>query len=470
MNGKQTGNKDKGGQGKADDLKGAKVQADKLKGGKAQADQLKGGKAQADKTMAKDKKAGDPKVCCKVKDERWLKVKWDKDKVYCADVAHLEGTAKGIKKEVKATGTVNVRYKDDTMDTSKAKSKDAGTAVASLKGKGQNSFKLKWQACGVAFKVGKDKKMPEKMPADGVLAADGMTANTPKALAVHRLPDKAPEAVSFNCSSPKATNGTANYGWTAAFRLGVDKAAFVLKQTLQIKKAWLGKWVSFDAKADKIKQAWGFIKKSGSKWQYWDTTGKKWEALPRKVSSYTLNSLVFVQNGKNYESRDDGGKFKWPEAFAEPKDYEKKKKAWLKNIHDVWDKKFKLYHKDCTGNAPAFCEWDLTVQVNWSAGAGDKLVYAIWAAEWERSNASDWYLTEKRLGVAAHECGHLLGAYDEYTGGAIHPTTKKIEDNSIMGQNLTTGKTRHLDGVRDEAKKKVKAWIGRDWPLEVKKR
>jgi hypothetical protein len=72
--------------------------------------------------------------------------------------------------------------------------------------------------------------------------------------------------------------------------------------------------------------------------------------------------------------------------------------------------------------------------------------------------------------VAGHECGHLLGAYDEYTGGAIHPKTKKIEADSIMGQNLKAAKPRHLDGLRDEAQKKIKSWIGRDWDLEIKKR
>jgi len=39
-----------------------------------------------------------------------------------------------------------------------------------------------------------------------------------------------------------------------------------------------------------------------------------------------------------------------------------------------------------------------------------------------------------------------------------------------MGQNLTHAEARHLDGFRDEVEKKINAWIGRSWKLEVKKR
>ena len=108
------------------------------------------------------------------------------------------------------------------------------------------------------------------------------------------------------------------------------------------------------------------------------------------------------------------------------------------------------------------------MEVKWDDNAGDKLVYAIAAQDWERSNAKDWYLSEHRLGVAGHECGHLLGAYDEYTGGAIDTATNIIDNDSIMGQNLTKGHPRHLDGLRDQVKSKINGWIGRSWDFEVK--
>ena len=116
------------------------------------------------------------------------------------------------------------------------------------------------------------------------------------------------------------------------------------------------------------------------------------------------------------------------------------------------------------------CSWRVRVKVEWNASAvaSDKEIFAISAQEWERSNAKDWYLTEERIGVAAHECGHLLGAYDEYTGGAVDLTTNKIEDASIMGADLSVAHARHLDGLRDQAKNIINAAIGRSWTFEVK--
>ena len=52
-----------------------------------------------------------------------------------------------------------------------------------------------------------------------------------------------------------------------------------------------------------------------------------------------------------------------------------------------------------------------------------------------RANMTRWY-TDRPHGdyeeVAAHEFGHMMGMYDEYTGGAIDPDSGLIRDN-IMG-------------------------------------
>jgi hypothetical protein len=50
----------------------------------------------------------------------------------------------------------------------------------------------------------------------------------------------------------------------------------------------------------------------------------------------------------------------------------------------------------------------------------------------------------------------------------VEPATNKIEDDSIMGQNLTKGYPRHLDGLRDQAKTKINEWTGRTWDFEIK--
>jgi hypothetical protein len=305
------------------------------------------------------------------------------------------------------------------------------------------------------------------------VAGGGLTAETPKALAVKRVPDKAPQQVSFKRSSPKSVNGNRNFGWTAAFKLGIEGDKLLVRQTLQVKKAWLGHWTSFDAKADKLKQSWGYVKKDGTEWKYWEDAGKAWKKLPRNVSSYTLNELYFVKSGSKFVGVDDASST-WPEGFSEPGNYEQKKKDWLKNIHEVWDGKFKLQRKECPGSQPGCCEWSIDIKVNWSENPGDKLVYAVWAADSGRSDASHWFLGDPDAGMAGHECGHLLGAYDEYketstTYGAVDPATKLVEDDSIMGRNLTVAYPRHLDGLRDQAKKKVNSAAGRSWDYEIKK-
>jgi hypothetical protein len=279
---------------------------------------------------------------------------------------------------------------------------------------------------------------------------------------VKRVPDKAPAQVSFSRSS-------GIYGWTASFKIGIDKDKIKINQILQIKKAWLGKAVTFDSTLDGGLTGLAFVKKDATTWKYWDTvaTPNKWTALPRGISEYTIQNIVFVKSGTNFVGRNSPTQV-WPEAFAEPTNYAAKKTEWLANIHNVWDNKFNLFHKDCKSAVRNHCAWRIRVQVEWSDDPGDKLVYAVWAQDWERSNASDWYLTENRGGLAAHEGGHLFGAYDEYTGGAVDPATNKIENDSVMGQNLTKGYPRHLDGLRDQAKIIINGLTGRTWDFEIK--
>jgi hypothetical protein len=372
-----------------------------------------------------------------------LTAHWKPERAYCGDKVHLKGQGKNLGGETGAT--VNITA--------------AGSAVATLNGKGSASFDLPWSVKDVVFE---GKTPPAKQELEAELSAAGLTAKTPKPLVVHRVPDIAQTPITFARSSGR-------FGWTAAFRAGLKGTTIDVKQTLQIIPAWLGKWVSF-VEAQDGRAGWAYVKKVGADWRFWDDTeagADKWKPLPRAIGSYAVQNIFFVKQGGRFVGREDPTKT-WPEAFADAPDYEKKKKDWLGNIHSVWDKKFKMRRKGCQSANKACCDWRIRVTVNWSDTPGDKTVYAVWAQDWERSNAKDWYLTENRLGVAAHECGHLLGAYDEYTGGATDPAKAVIEDNSIMGQNLTRGHGRHFDGFRDEMKKLIDKATSRKWTFEIK--
>ena len=373
--------------------------------------------------------------------KKTLTARWAPLEAYCADQVKLLGSATNMDANTSASGQ-GVVAKQGT--------------VASLSGTGQSSFTLQWRVKDVVFSG------PEASPkkdVQGKLSAGGLTAAAPQPLAVKPVPERPPQAVSFNRSSGQ-------YGWTAAFRVWIKGDNVVVQQALKITPAWLGKWVSFDEEADG-RAGWGFNKKDVTRWVFWDTAAGAWAPLPRGVSEYTVNNLVFIRQGAAYVARDQAS-FQWPEGFAAGPDYQAKTTAWLANINEVWDNKFYLKHKECRSGADACCRWRIRVHVRWTAGDGDKEIYAISAQEWERSNAKDWYLSEHRVGVAAHECGHLLGAYDEYEGGAVDPASNKIEEVSVMGSSLSVAHARHLDGLRDEAGKIINAAIGRSWTFEVK--
>ena len=370
-----------------------------------------------------------------------LTARWSPLEAYCADPVKLLGTATNMDPNTYCSGTGSTAL---------------GGKVASRSCEGQSSFTCEWQVQGVVFSGA---EAPAKQEVQGKLAAGGLEAKAPQPLVVKPVPDRPLKAVSFGRTSGK-------YGWTAAFRMGIKKDTLLVEQTLKITPAWLGKWVSFDQEADG-RADWAFIKKDVTRWVFWDRTAGAWAPLPRGVSEYTVNNMVMVKQGETYVGREEA-QFQWPEAFAEYPGYAQMKVAWLANIHSVWDEKHYLKHKDCRSGAAACCRWRIKVKVQWTDGAGDKEIYAVAAQEWERSNAKDWYLTEHREGVAAHECGHLLGAYDEYEGGAVDPGTNKIDDGTIMGAALSVARERHWDGVRDHAAQIINAAIGRSWKFEVK--
>jgi len=377
--------------------------------------------------------------------EKALTAKWGQDKAYCGDEVHLLGDAKNLGGSTAAQGTLAYTGQ-----------KPLGT----LDGKGEHHFDLPWNVIKGPFM---GMPLPEAQELEASLAAGGLKAYVPRPLKIFRAPDIAETPITFARSSPP-------YAWSAAFRAALTGDGIEIRQTLELKTAWLGKWVKLDPTKDKTQLTWAFVKKVATTWKFWDsssTDADKWKPLPRSMASYTVNNMFFVKSGSDFVDRTDSSR-KWPEAFPEPANLEDKKKAWLKNIHEVWDKKFALHREGCKSTAKNCCAWKLKVTVNWSDKPGDKTVYAVWASEWERSNAKDWYLTESRLGVAAHECGHLLGAYDEYSGGAIDPASKKIDDDTIMGANLTRGLPRHLDGMRDELAKIIQGKVPRSWKFLIK--
>ena len=72
---------------------------------------------------------------------------------------------------------------------------------------------------------------------------------------------------------------------------------------------------SFDSAHDGGQTGWAFIKKVGATWKFWDENGTtpSWVALPRAISNYTVNTIIFINDGTSFKSR--SGPQLWPEAF-----------------------------------------------------------------------------------------------------------------------------------------------------------
>ena len=63
--------------------------------------------------------------------------------------------------------------------------------------------------------------------------------------------------------------------------------------------------------------------------------------------------------------------------------------------------------------------------------------------------------------VAAHEYGHMVGNYDEYSGGATDPSNPIIDSSSLMGSTSPAAVpyARHYEPVLD--------WLESQYPSAV---
>ncbi|WOI37922.1 hypothetical protein R1T43_02435 [Alteromonas sp. CI.11.F.A3] len=123
---------------------------------------------------------------------------------------------------------------------------------------------------------------------------------------------------------------------------------------------------------------------------------------------------------------------------------------WEDGIESIWTNAFDL------SDGTYF--YDTVFNVDWlSTNVGaDHTVTVIKGNG--NVNLTRWYTgrpsgySYSRQGViAAHEFGHMIGLFDEYTGGALDPVTELIRADSIMGQNLTSPQIDHFDAFLEWA-------------------
>ncbi len=122
---------------------------------------------------------------------------------------------------------------------------------------------------------------------------------------------------------------------------------------------------------------------------------------------------------------------------------------WEEGIESIWSNAFDL------SDGTYF--YDTVFNVDWlSTNAGAD--HTVYVTEGDGNvNLTHWYTgrpsgySYNRQGViAAHEFGHMIGLFDEYSGGALNPE-ELIRNNSIMGRNLSLPRTDHFDAFLEWA-------------------
>ncbi len=122
---------------------------------------------------------------------------------------------------------------------------------------------------------------------------------------------------------------------------------------------------------------------------------------------------------------------------------------WEESIESIWSNAFDLsdgtYFYDTVFNV----DWlntsgDADHTVNVTEGNGN-----VNLTQWYTGRPSGYSFSRQGV-IAAHEFGHMIGLFDEYSGGALNPEGL-IRNNSIMGRNLSSPRIDHFDAFLEWA-------------------
>ncbi len=132
---------------------------------------------------------------------------------------------------------------------------------------------------------------------------------------------------------------------------------------------------------------------------------------------------------------------------------ERASKAWEEGIRRAWSRRFAL-------ELPTGERLPIVVEPSFRGPDFHHDVVVRQGRRW--ADQLDWGLGNTPE-TAAHEFGHMLGAFDDYRGGATAPSGDEIDSGSLMtslpGPTVAV-RARHLEGIRQ--------WFGAKTGLDAR--
>jgi hypothetical protein len=205
------------------------------------------------------------------------------------------------------------------------------------------------------------------------------------------------------------------------------------------------------------------------------TGGSSWQNLPSGFSLNDSNNLCvgFYKSGSSYVCQYGGN---WPENFTDWNISAKQAKIdkWRDTINSTWTGKFPIKRKECRSSAGACCKYSVKTEVKFTEKATFAAGTLIIADGNIRSNSGLFFLDDPDEPTPAHEFGHHLGNPDEYAGATSLDTSLNsdgavngVDDDSIMGLNMTRVKKRHFRTVCTHFASMVQTKTGKSYTYEA---
>jgi hypothetical protein len=410
--------------------------------------------------------------CPKVK--KVVTLKWDKPETWCSEGGPISGT------------TVN--YSDGESLPIAVTDHADKSAVTTLQGQvAGNAFNNPWNVIDVLPTGGPSWKPRRSL--------DGETSGvkTPKPMDVRFIPNVKRASKTHSCQYNRTDAGA-----TAAKQVGVscrfelESVNYLLtfygvlkyvrgwgKERLQLGDATLtGGFTLFGST-----NHWGYLDAATGKFKYWD--GTAWKDTPASWTPDNSNhfGIPFYKSGSKWVCRDDSS-LSWPKALSDWPDNkfkgsgnltDKTLATWKTNIQAVWTDKFDIKRKECKSSKAQCCRYKTRCVVDFQevSAYADGVIIIVY--EDVRSDSGMWALGDTRYGLAPHEFGHLLGAPDEYGGVGTTQLgvsdsdglNNGIDDDCIMGVNLTNTKKRHYKGICEVLALLVTDQFGKNYTYEA---